>query len=163
MKKVTRRTLSVVLALSVWASAAVAQEAPKATVVVGSVSVSSADALTKFITDLGFPMGPGMDIKSDLESAPFLGSNTVATDKPLGVTVLAGDPHKLFPFQDSVLASVPVVPGKATAADLTAAGGKTVEGTTDTFSGVGGAMILVRRTADYLHIKAAGGHLGCRR
>jgi hypothetical protein len=146
MKKVIHRSLSVVLALSVWASAALAQVQPKETVVVGSVSVASVDALTKFLTDLGIPKALNLDVKNGLESAPFLGPNTVATDKPFGVSVVAGDPHKLFPFEDSVFMSVPVVPGKVTPADLAAGGGKAVAGTTDTFTGVGGAMVVVRRT-----------------
>ncbi len=158
----SRRVLPVLLALAVSASVGLAQvPAPaKDPVVVGRFSLASIDALNKFLTDLGLPLNNSIDLKPGLESAPFLGAGTVASDKPVGVVVLAGDPHKLFPIQDSVFISVPVMPGKATAADLMAAGGKAVEGTTDTFSGVGGAMQLVRRTADYLHVKEAAGTWG---
>lgn len=148
MNKFCRRVVPVLLACCLT-GVALGQDKPP--VVVGRVSLSSIDDFSKFITDIGVPTSPTLNLKDGVEGMPFVGQGSVDTSKPMGVSVLAGDPHKLFPIQDSIISSAPINAGKVTAVNVTAAGGTAVEGTTDTFKTGGGAGPTIRRTANYIH------------
>jgi hypothetical protein len=122
-------------------------------VVVGRASMVSIDAFDKLLADLGIPRSRDLDIKRGMEESPFLGTGAVATDRPLGVTLVVGGAQKSFEFERNAMIDVPVVAGKATPALQTAAGGEPVGGSKDTFK-VKGEDLTVRRTADYLHVKS---------
>ncbi|HVT82327.1 MAG TPA: hypothetical protein VHM90_16915 [Phycisphaerae bacterium] len=154
MRTLTRRSLAACFALAV-AGACIAQDqpaAPQGPVVVMRYSVSSVDNVNKLIAELGIPFP--MDIKSQLESAPFLAPGSLATDRPMGMVIVAGDPHKITPFQDSMAIVVPVNAGKSTPEALTAAGATPIQDQKDTFS-MGGApeSFFLHRTAGNLIVK----------
>ncbi len=164
MLKLSRRSLSVLLALCVT-SASIAQDQPatpaKEPVVVARYSIASLDALTKFTGDLGIPMP--MDYKTQMETAPFLSAGAVATDKPIGMVMIAGDPHKFMPMEDSMAIIVPVNAGKSTPEALAAAGAAAVPGQKDTFTlGAPGGFenFVVHRTANFLVVKEMSSPFG---
>jgi len=68
--------------------------------------------------------------------------------------ILAADPHKIVPFQDSMAIVVPVNAGKSTPEALAAAGATPITGQKDTFS-LGGApeSFTLRRTGGNLVVK----------
>jgi hypothetical protein len=120
----------------------------------GRLSIASLDAVNKLLADLEAPNSD--PLRRSIEQAPFLGEGSLAMDKPLGIFLIATPNAPLYSSQNLVTA-MPVKDGKATAEDLTKAGGKTVEGTTDMLRMADGT---VRRTAHYLFAREGEGTTG---
>ncbi|HEY4330902.1 MAG TPA: hypothetical protein VGN88_14260 [Phycisphaerae bacterium] len=159
MTRLSHRALPVLLALcAASANLAHAQDKPKDPVVVARLSIGSIDAFNKLIADLGLAGVGDFDIKRNLEEAPFLGKDTIAMDKPIGVAIMVSDSHKLFPFEDSFVMGVPVMPGKVLPADLRTAGGTALDAVPNGFSIP--SFGSVRRTDDYIFAKPPGTTFG---
>jgi hypothetical protein len=148
MKKLARRMLPLVMALSLVAPL-MAQDQPKTATPVARFSIASVDAIVKLATELGIPHADQM--KTGIESAPFLAPGTLDTTKPLGFVIMAADPLKLLPnMENNFVVGIPVLSGKLTMDDLTKAGAKPVEGEPNTVSH---QEFFARRGTDYLFAK----------
>jgi hypothetical protein len=110
-------------------------------------SIASADRIKQVVTDLGVPLP--IDVGAMIEQQfNFIGKGGLDNGKPVGVIFLAGE--GLTP-QQMVMFALPVNAGKATVENLTAMGGRAVEGQADSVQ-LGGdeGGVVFRRTADYL-------------
>jgi hypothetical protein len=109
-------------------------------------SVVSVEAANKLITDLGIPVP---NLKTEVEGTfPFLGPDTVAADKPLGVIMLASDDDDP---DEATIVAIPPAEGKVSADDLAKAGAKLLAN----HSGlIAIDDVTLRRTASYLFVKS---------